>query len=70
MFEKVKKINKQKILSFLNYNLTPLDMFNGNGPSQVYCISNQKKEFISIQRVIVVSKIDENRCKQTLASLH
>ena len=34
---------------FLNFNLTPLDMYNGLYPK--FIVSNQKKESISIQRV-------------------
>ena len=36
---KVKKIIRQKIHFFQNYNLTPLDMCNGL--SQVYCIKSE-----------------------------
>ena len=48
-FVMVKKIFRLKnTISIENYNLTPLDMYNGL--SQVYCL-NQKEESISIQRV-------------------
>ena len=39
---KVKKIFRQNnTIFFLNYNLTPLDMYNGL--SQVYCIEPEEK---------------------------
>ena len=44
----VKKIFRQKYNIYENYNLSPLDMYNGL--SQVI-LSNQREESISIQRV-------------------
>ena len=39
LFVRVKMIFRQKKTFFLNYNLTPLDMYNGL--SQVYCIKQE-----------------------------
>ena len=42
LFVKVNKIFRQKnTFFFLNYNLTPLDMYNGI--SQVYCIKPERR---------------------------
>ena len=45
---KVEQDLQTKILLFLNYNLTLLDMYNGLFQ---FIVSNQKEESISIQRV-------------------
>ena len=51
---KVKQIFRQKnTIFFENYNLTPLDKYNGL--SQVFFISNKKEESISVQKVKLVS---------------
>ena len=50
LFVKVKKRSSDKIQFFKNYNLTPLDMYNGL--SQVYCIKLEGKyPLVFIQRV-------------------
>ena len=53
---RVEKRSSDKIIQYIleNYNLTPLDMYNGL--SQVY-VSNQKEESNSIQRVSVSAYI-------------
>ena len=46
-----KKDHRQKIQFFFNYNLTPLDIYNGLSQ---FIVSNQKEE--SIQRAKLESK--------------
>ena len=46
---KVKKSSDKKYI-FLDYNLTPLDMYNGLSQLPKFIVSNQEEESISIQR--------------------
>ena len=55
LFVKVKKSFRQKnTIFFGNYNLTPLDMYNGLSK---FIVSNQKEESISIQRVNETTRV-------------
>ena len=50
----VKRLSDKKYDNFLNYNLTPLDMYHPK-----FIVSNKKEESISIQRVKITMFIDQ-----------